>query len=397
MSFTDYILNGRGHGEFGQALQSVNFDPGLMRPWVNDNGKRVCTVNTGRKQRIKNESGKGWKKDKRGNDIWVPERETVLVKDLMDAGIWSPAFNSAMSMRKDDWRFVDSTVVETYKKELNAWADLSRANSVGGFDAWGTMLYEYETMSDPGFAKSSMEGLENGNSDSPKFQLEGVPLPLFFSDFTFSSRRIAVSQNGNRPLSDVMMKAAARRVAELVERTLVGAVTGMTYGNTSDYSRAPTVYGYTTFPNRIIETGMTAPTGSNGPTILGEWLELRQSLYDINARGPYKIYVSPDWDQYLDQPFSTSQPSVGSLRSKLLEVSNFTEIKRLDYLPGNFRVLMIDMTKDAVQAINGMPLKTVMWDSRGGMQKNFRTMCIQVPVFRADQDGNCGIADGKVS
>ena len=30
----DHILNGRGHGEVGEAFESVRFNPNLMRPYM---------------------------------------------------------------------------------------------------------------------------------------------------------------------------------------------------------------------------------------------------------------------------------------------------------------------------------------------------------------------------
>ncbi len=396
--FTDYILDGRGHGEFAESLGEVRFDTGLLRPWKDDRGRKLCTVNTGRK--IKKVDSKGVVQlDRNKNPIWVMEKENVLVRDLMDAGVESPAFNSAMSLRKDAWRYLDNQVITAARKRLRAWSDLAASSRVSGFDAMSKMLYEYETMSDPGQAIVDLEGLAEGRSDSPKFQLEGVPLPITYSDFWFSSRRLAISAAGGSPLNSVMAEAAGRRVAESIEKTLIGVQTGLSYGVTANYSRAASVYGYTNFPPRITKNNMTTPTGSNGPTVLSSFLSLRDQLYSANHFGPFMIYVSGDWDIYLDNLFSTTEPSAGTLRSRLLEVPEFMGIKRLDYFTEAtpFSVLMVHMDSEVAQAIDGMPIRVVQWDSQGGMRKNFRVMSIQVPVLRADYNGNCGIAHGTTA
>lgn len=397
--FTDYILDGRGHGEFAETLGELRFDPGLLRPYRDERNRKVCTVNTGR--RIKKLDPRTNKPalDKNNNFIWVPEKEVVLVKDLIDAGVESPAFNSAMSMRKDSWRYVDNQVITSYRKRLRAWADLAASSRVSGFDAMGTMLYEYETMSDPGQAIVDLEGLAEGRTDSPKFQLEGVPLPITYSDFWFSARRLAVAASGGKPLNSVMAEAAGRRVAESIEQVTIGVQAGLTYGVTANYSRAASNYGYTNFPPRITKNNMTVPTGSNGTAVLSSFLALRDELYDANMFGPFMIYTSKDWDLYLDNLFSTTEPSAGTLRSRLLEVPEFKGIKRLDYFTEAtpFSVLMVQMDPEVAQAIDGMPVKVVQWDSHGGMRKNFRVMAIQVPVLRADYNGNCGIAHGTTA
>jgi hypothetical protein len=83
-----------------------------------------------------------------------------------------------------------------------------------------------------------------------------------------------------------------------------------------------------------------------------------------------------------------------------LEVDGFKSIKRLDYLTGTsnpFTVIMIQMDPDTARAVNGMDLTTVMWDSTGGLRKNFKVMAINVAQLRADYNGNCGIAVGTIS
>jgi hypothetical protein len=40
---TDFIMNGEGRGEFGSALAEMRFDPGLLRPYFDAQGNKVCT------------------------------------------------------------------------------------------------------------------------------------------------------------------------------------------------------------------------------------------------------------------------------------------------------------------------------------------------------------------
>jgi hypothetical protein len=58
-----------------------------------------------------------------------------------------------------------------------------------------------------------------------------------------------------------MAEAAGRRVAEMVEKTLIGVETGMTYGtrsgdSTTAHTGTSTVYGYTNFPYRVTKTNL---------------------------------------------------------------------------------------------------------------------------------------------
>ena len=383
----DFVLNGQGHGQFGGTLNDLGFDNGLLRPYRNENGKKVCAVLNGK-----------YSKDPNTGAL-KPQREVVLVKDLIDAGYESPAFNS-YSYTKDAWVQLDTAVVRATRKRLRAWADLAAANTYGGFDGFGKTILEHQVMSDPGEALMNMDGVADGRTDAPKFELRGLPLPITYSDFSFSARRLATMRNTGAPLDTVMAEAAGRRVAEKLEKLLIGSVTGPTFGDSSEYdSNVSKIYGYTNFPDRLVKSDMTAPTGSNGPTILGDWLALREELYNANFFGPYMVYVSGDWDLYLDNLFSTTEPSAGTLRSRLLQVEDFIGIRRLDYLsggnvPGTFTVVMVQMDPDVVRAVVGMPLSVVMWDSGSGFRKNFRVWTIQVPQMFSDINGNCGIAHG---
>lgn len=386
--FQDYILNREGHGAVGEQLASCGFDPGLLRPYRDERGMTCFNVNTGR-TKFDTETEKD-------NAVF----EEYTANELPQMGFEAPVGN-ATSLRKDDWLKLDSAVLKAARQRLRAWSDLASANTFGGFDGMSKMVLEHETMSDPGEALVDMDALTDGRTDSPKFQLEGLPLPITHSDFWFSQRRLAVSKNSKTPLDFTMAEAAGRRVAETIEKTLIGVTTGITYGDASgvygvNSNAAPKVYGYTNYPNRVTKTDATAPTGSNGTVVLTQWLAMRELMYAQKFYGPFMVYTSANWDQYLDNLFSSTEPSAGTLRSRLAQIDGIKGIRRLDFLPGTtggatHDVVWVQMTSDVARAVNGMGLTTVQWPSQGGMRTNFKVMAIHVPQLRSDYDGNCGI------
>lgn len=375
-----------GTGEVSNLMASMGagtarFDPGMLRPFVDRYGQRCVTFNSGQS---------AWNEE---TSRYEPEFVTRTVADMVANGYPIPVAN-AMSLRKDEWIQLDRTVLKAARSRLRAWGDLAAANPFSGFDGMSKMILEHETMSDPGEALVDMDGLTEGTNDAPRFQLEGLPLPLTHCSFSYSNRKLMASRNSGTPLDVTSAEVAARRVAETVEQTTIGSVTGLTYGNatTNGYGRAPTVYGYTNFPSRITKTNMTVPTGSNGSTVLGDVLAVRNLLYAAKFYGPFMVYTSVDWDVYLDNLFSTTEPSAGTLRSRLKQIDGIQDIRRLDLLTDTFTMIFVQMTQDVAQAVIGMDLTTVQWESKGGFQLNFKTMGILVPQLRADYNGNCGIA-----
>lgn len=310
------------------------------------------------------------------------------MSSLAQEGVYLPVTN-ATSLRKDDWIMLDRAVLKAARQRLRAWTDLAAVSSFGGFSGMTKMILEHETMSDPGSAVVDMDGLTPGRTDEPKFQLEGLPLPITHSDFWFSSRRIAVSRNSGTPLDSVMAEAAGRRVAEQVEKTLIGTITGMTYGTTANYSNAPTVYGYTNHPDRITKTDLTTPDGTNGASTVDDVLEMIELAQGDYFYGPYMLYHSTDWDKYMDDDYRAQDSR--TLRQRLRAIESITDVRRLDFLTNTFTLLLVQMTPDVARAVTGMDITTVQWEGKGGMQLHFKVMCIMVPQLRSDFNEHMGI------
>ena len=382
--FVDFVLDGQGHGEIGERLSTVHYDPGMLRPYIDSKGQRCATVNTGRM------SDKG------------PIYEKVRIADLQSRGISSPVFN-ATSLRKEEWIQIDQVVIRAARQRLRAWADLAQANTFGGFNAMSKLTLEYEAMADPGEAIVDMDGITEGRTDAPLFKLRSLPLPITHSDFFFSSRRLAVSRNTGTPLDTTMAEAAGRRVAEMIEKTVIGVNTGVTYGTQATgitaHDGTSTVYGYTNFPSRLTKTNMTIPTGSNPEVTVGDVLTMRNSLFNNKFYGPFMVYHSTDWDQYLDNDYARLGGDNASmtLRDRIRKIEGIMDVRRLDFLTSTYTMLMVQMTSDVARAVNGMEITTVQWETKGGMQLNFKVMAIQVPQLRADYSGNCGILHGTTA
>lgn len=395
--FVDSFVQNEGwSGEsLGSALEVVAdrgtmWDPGLMRPYLDSRGRAAVTVNTGRKAPRKDPRGGGFITNEYGQPKLFPVLEKQLVSERANRGLPTPTLNTGNLLTKEAWVMLDNAVLEAARDRLRAWADLRAANTYGGFDGMANPILEFERMTDVGEAVEDMDGMTEARSFAPKFDLQGMPLPITHSDFFLSSRFLAVSKNKSRPMDTVRAEMAGRRIGERIEKVTIGIEEGMLYGESPGtrytYANDSQVYGYLTHPDRLTVTGLTKPTGANGETILTDWLSVREQLYLNKFFGPYIVYTSTDWDQHLDNLFSTTEPSAGTLRKRLLDIEDIQDIRRLDYLDGTtypFKTIWVQMTPETARAVNGMEITTVQWPSMGGMRLNFKVMCIQVPQIRS--------------
>ena len=408
----DFIFNGQASGPVASMIAGCRYDPGLLRPYLDNHGVPCVTVNTGR-QVYDNKLRRH-----------VPVYQKTRIADLQARGINSPVFN-ATSLRKEEWVLLDQLVIRAARFRMRAWSDLAAANTFGGFNGMSKLILEHETMSDFGEAVVDMDGLTEGRNDEPKFQLEGLPLPITHSDFWISARRLAVSRNGATPLDFTKAEAAGRRVAEMIEKVTIGVDTGVTYGGNSTqvggYGRTPSVYGYLNFPSRLTKTNLYKPTGVGRSgtgwvpaDTLKDVLAMRDALYLNKFFGPFVLYHSNDWDAHLDNDYILTGGNVATqtLRERLRAIEGIADVRRLDFLTAAatsasdparitstnpWTLILVQMTPDVARAVNGMDITTVQWESVGGMRLNFKVMSIMVPQLRADYNGNTGISTANAS
>lgn len=301
---------------------------------------------------------------------------------------------NAATLRREDWLQVDSTVVKAATRRLRFFNDL-RANGLGVDlpNALGKTVWQYERQSNISSATVSMDGLRRSDASRLQYDSELMPLPLIHCDLAFSAREIAISRSGESPIDISAVAEASERVAEKVEQMALGVDPEFASGGGA-------VYGVCNYPKRLSRM-FTNPWNADGtrdtkwnPGILQrEILESRRALNDHRHYGPFAIYHSPDFDEILDDDYNLNFNGLSTaltLRERLLKVDQIQSIKTSEFLPyGTF--VMVEMSPSTIQAVNGMDITTIQWQTEGGFEIHFKVMCILLPRMKSDFNGNCGV------
>jgi len=354
----DFILNGMSSNpDMASKLMACNMDPGVLRPYIAENGQSYVTVyRNGKLEAIRT--------------------------------------NTQATLTKEAWLHLDTQVLRAARNRLRVVADLRGSGLTYGVpNGMGTTVLEYQKMSDINDATISMDGLRLGADDRPVFESAFLPLPIIHKDFQFSLRQIQTSRQSGAPLDTTMGELAGRKVAEMVEKLTLGRLSSYAYGG-------GTIYGMANFTSRLTDT-ITSPTatGWTAATHLVEILAMKQTAQDAKHYGPFVLYYSSAWDKYLDDDFNTNYPNK-TLRNRIKEIDGISDVRTLDYLDtadSTYNVILLEMDSSTIRMVIGMDIMTLEWDTHGGLLKNFKVMCIIIPQLRADIDGNTGIVHGSTS
>ncbi len=403
----DFITNGVGSGEMASNIATgrytlepnVGFDPGLLRPVIQTDGQRYCVINTG-KEELDKVSGE-----------MVPIREHIPLQRLINNGVL-PFTMNASALTYLVWQKIDQSIIKATRTRLQAWNDLAAANSFGGFDGMATTGILKDTMTDAGEAKVDMDTLSDDFNDAPKFQPDILPLPIIHAGVKLSERRLAVSRNSRMPLDTAMIEQSGRRVSETLEKMTIGMIdfSGRTIGSSTDFTNRG-IYGYRTQPDRITKTDLTASASFVPDTLLTEVLEMIELARAQNFFGPFTLYFSTTWDQFMARDYVTGtigQGLVGptlTMQARLEQIPKIQSVRGLDEFTSTNELLLVQMTSDTVRAVNGMDFTTVQWTENGGAMIMLRVMGIKVPDLRSQYigtsvvtaDRKCAIVHGTTS
>ncbi len=413
----DLIINGQGHGSLAEGVAGgrfavedrVGFDPGILRPVIQTDGRKYCKIKTG--HTVRNTKGKQDYVENRAEGEQVPESKYVPLQTLINNGVVPQTFNSS-ALTHDTWQKIDRVVLKASRERLDAWNDLATANTFGGFDGMAITALIKDTMTDPGDAKVDMDTLSDDFNDAPIFTPDILPLPIIHAGATISQRRMAQSRNGGLPLDTTMLESSGRRVAETLEKMTIGVddFSGLVIGNDTTYTNNG-IYGFRTQPDRIEKTDITASASFVAETFVKEIIAMIELARAQNFFGPFVLYYSTSWDQYLARDyyvFADTGYAASPTMTVLQRVEQIRKIQRvasLDLFSNTDELLLVQMTSETVRAVNGMEFTPVMWTKDGGAQTMLRVMGIKVPDLKSQYIGQsttvtdrvCGIVHGTTA
>jgi hypothetical protein len=362
----DYMIPAQKHismgGNWARRLLDNELDVGAMRPYIGRNGRTYIT---------RNEVGKDGKLVRRA------------VRTFNDTNA---------TLRTLDWIQLDEAVVKAAKPRLRATKDLEQAGLVYMLpNGIAKSVMQFQQQSDIGGATISMDGLREGESDRPVFSTVNFPLPIIHKDFAYPLRQILESRTGYSPLDTNTAELAGRRVAEQVEQLVLGAPQSALLLGTNTYAYGGgNLYGYMNYPNRITYTLILPTAGGYTPdNTINDVLQMKKASQTANHFGPWMLYAGLYWDPYLDADYKPTYNGE-TLRQRLRAVDGIIDVRTVDYIPDQ-SLILVQQSTDVVRLVKGMDITTVQWESHGGMQLNFKVMCVVLPQLRTDFYGNTGI------
>ena len=297
------------------------------------------------------------------------------------------------SLLKDEWLLFDKTIMQTLRVRLNAAQDLMSRGLVENIDGLAYSLLQWTKESRTEEVNVSMNPQVAGRSEALDFTNVSIPLPIFHAEYFIGNRELTMSRKGAAPLDTSMARNKTKDIAEKIEKTIVTGLNSYKFGTGSD---AGTIYGYTDFPDRgtyTIPAAWDLPA-TTGKAIVQDVIAMKQLAVAMKHYGPFVLYIPQNFEGKMDEDYSDAKNN-NTIRERILAISAIDEVKVLDTLPDD-NVVLVQMTPDSVQLVNGLPLSNTEWETRGGFTHNFMIWTIMLPRLFSDYDGNSGIIHGSV-
>jgi uncharacterized linocin/CFP29 family protein len=306
-----------------------------------------------------------------------------IAQRLLQTGFDVNALRTNATLRKDEWKEYDTAVVDVARARLIGVNDLlSRGLRYRLRNALGKTRVEWEKISDMNGAEITMSGISESQNDRVVYDLEGLPVPIIHKDFNINVRALEASRTTGEALDTTQARVASRKVAEAIETMLFSGATVLGANNP--------IYGYKTAPNR--NTGSLP--GANWATATGDQivagvLTMIGRLTGDNMYGPYIIYVPNDAFVHMGDDYKAA--SDRTIMERVLAIPGIEAVKMSkDLVSGE--VLMVQLSSDVVDMIDGMSPTTVEWESHAGFVVHFKVLAIMIPRIRNDSMLQSGIA-----
>jgi len=339
----------------------------------------------------------------------------VVMRALTEAGGWSipamrrPGFKMMAAVENDhNFRalaplqdkaqvLIDKAVVEVGLQRLTLVADLlARGLTYNLTDPLSVAQLEWNSSNKVGAAQRTMSPSSRGENKMPIVTPNRLPIYLTTDKFEIDIRTLKMSQRIGTPLDTSLVKSCTRSVNEAIEDAAINGATTLD-------GQALTVAGYSApgilnAPNANTQALTTAAwsTAPVGSTVFDETMLMIAKEQGDKKFGPYVMYVPTNVGNALDKDYNSGSSNPITIRQRLLQINNLTDIHVADLMPTN-RVALIQMTSDVIDVVVGQYPTVIPWTSLDGFMIHNLVMAIMIPRVRSDYDGNSGICIGTMA
>jgi hypothetical protein len=292
------------------------------------------------------------------------------------------ALRTNTTLLYDEWKLFDNTVMQIARERLVLATELLRRGLRYPLpDALGVLQLMWQRMGDINDAELTMTGLPEADKDHPDFDLLSMPVPMIHKEFTYDLRYLRMTRRNGQQIDTVHGEIAARKVMEKIEGLILsGASIATNLGN---------IYGLLNQPQR--NTGGVSAnwaTAATGEQMVADVTAMITAAYADHMYGPYLLFVPTAVYIRMSEDYKVNGDL--TILQRLMQIPGLDGILPSERLTGT-TILLVQMTSDVLQLVDGIQPTMVEWDGRGGFELNFMIFAIMLPRVRADYNGQSGI------
>jgi uncharacterized linocin/CFP29 family protein len=280
------------------------------------------------------------------------------------------SINSYATLMRDEWIQFDNVVQQ-----------VARGLRYQLPNALGTMTLEWEQLvGDLVDAEVTMSGLNEATKDRLGYTQANMPIPIFHKEFYYNLRHLEAARRNGRNIETTHAQEATRKVVEKIEYTIFN---GMTIAGS-------TIYGLLTHPLRETLSVTASWNTATGAQIVGDVRRMVDvlSLSPNWMEGPYYLFVARSHAAHLDEDYKVE--SDDTILERIRRIDGIEQVIFTNRITTG--AVLVQMTSDVLDIIDGLAPTLVEWDSHAGFQHNFKLFAIQLPRVRANGEGQTGIA-----
>ena len=311
----------------------------------------------------------------------VVNAEGVVIENNADKN--ELIHNADGTVRHEDFLVIKDKIVEVRQRKLNGIADLM-ANGLTISASLGDQLIGFENINEFQEAAQDMNPNSFDNNDTV-YTEDFVPNPITHSSFSVPWR-----QQGFQYKNSKGMVASIRQVAERVEKTLFlgNSDISVTFNTT-----AFQIYGYTTHPNRGVDTISDWTLAANTGAIITETVTALGLMFadqgGITDNNSVIMYVANDIWMNLQNDFKANSDK--SVMTRLLQISQIKEVKPAEKLT-NGNAIMVEMEDRTVELAIAQDIVVVPHVIANPMASQHMTAyAAMVHKIHKDSNNNTGI------